>query len=492
MPGNKALDWVEVTDFSPGLVTANHLQMPATGAQVLTDYMPGVEGGLVAAPAGTSFSTTGIVSTGVVCGVFRFSPVVFRSGAVGDTFDQLVFVFDTATNQVKVYRWDNGTVAAPSWVLIKTHAAVAATPNRIICDTFTDSTGARFYIYNLFQTSSDDGVWSITYSTGAVARLKTGGVTTVAVQDDRIFASIANVLWWTDSQTQTFGAPNNLPINASQAGNQICSIVPFAPSDLFIGCRTAPWVMLQGDITDPVVRSMSDARTPGAGQNGVFTTEGIGFIGGGQGIYLTGDGQNFTDISAQLAASTWRQDVSGADANGDVGAGNVAYQNFFLFAPHGHVFDLRTHSWFRLSNLIAAADHWHNAQDGNGRILLAATGGPGFGLYVYRANEDTPAVSGTYKSAPLRDPSGRQIRIREVQVYARAYNAATSTITVTVNGTARAVTIAPSGSLQHLSFLFSEYGHELDVQVVGASNGAVSAPDIEVVRIGTSAGHFLV
>lgn len=487
MPVNRHLEFAEIRDFTPGIFTVGDWLIPANGAQTLTDLHPEPAGGLRAAMKATSFSTTGLTQTNErVIGIYARGGIALRSGAAGDASDRYVWTYDSSAHTVKVYRWDE-TNAVATWSLIKTHAAVNATPNPVIADTFVDSTGAAYVVYTLAQTSADDGLWSIAYSTGTVTK-QLGSIFPIgmAVQDDRIIVADVETLRWSDSQSvSSFPSANNLPVQASRQGNGIMSITAFAPSDLLIGARYSPWVLVEGDITDPVVRSMSDARTVGWGQRAAVTEHGLAFVSPNQGIFITGTGESFQDISTQLDRSTFVSASGGLI--GDVGGGNLAYIGPFLLAPHGYVYDERTESWYRLSDLIGAKDHFHSWADINNRQFFVATGDVAYKLWTYDSKESSRAVSGTWKSAPLRSPDGRQIEIREVQIATRSYNTG-STITVTVNGTARAATLEASKS-QTVSFLFKERAEVLDVQVAVASNGSAEAPSIEAVRIGQGKGH---
>lgn len=488
MPSSRNLEFADIDDFSPGIFNASDWLVPPTAAQVMTDCHPEVGGGLRAAFKPTSFSVTGLTATNErVIGIYSRGAIALRTGT-GDASDRYLWTFNSSDNKVRVYRWDE-TNGDTSWAVIKTHAAVSATPNPVQADTFVDSGGTAYVVYNLAQTSTDDGLWSIQYSNGTVTKRLAGFVTACAVQDDRIIGAIGSELRWSDSQSvSSFPAANSLKVQSSRQGSTITSITPFAPGDLLIGTRYSAWTLVQGDITDPIVRTMSDARTVAWGQTACFTEGGLAFIAPNQGVFLTSTGETFADLSAQLDRATFVQ--GSATAIGDVGGGNLAYMGPFLLAPHGYLYDFRTKSWFRSGVLSAAADHFHSYGDRNYRQLFAATGGVAYGLYTLDAKESTRYNTYTWKSAPLRRPDGRQVELREIQVYARAYDA-DATVAVTVNGTTKTVTFDAAGKQQGM-FLFSERAEVLDVQVVpAAASSSVEAPSIEVVRIGTHSRHQL-
>lgn len=482
-PPGRHLTWSEITDFSPGLFTVSDWLIPANGSQTMTNCVPSVGGGLRAFVKPTSISTTGIanIAQEAVIGLFSSYHSV-RSG-IGSSFDYYLVTFNTTDFKTRVYRMD-GTNGETTWTIKKTTAASAGSvpPNPTLFDSFVDGAGAQHVVFNLLGATSSDGLWSIDWLNGTVtqrtAASQLGGP--VAVQDDRIYAAYDHKLRFSDSQSFTFSAANFIDLQASRLGGGIVSINAFAPSDLLIGTAFAPWILVQGDITDPIVRTMSDAHTPGAHQKVVFTEQGLAFIEPNTGVYLTGTGDQFTDISTQISPSAW------GGTGVDVGYGDLAFAPNYLFAPNGLVYDFRVRSWFRLSNV-----GWHVAADKLNRTMILATQGVGFSLWRYNTNENISTRYDTYtwKSAPFRSTDGRQIEIREVQVICRTYD--TAQIAVTVNGTTRTVTGLAAGK-HYVSIPFVERDDVLDVQVVPtAGSASVEAPSIECVRMGQGSGHLL-
>lgn len=495
MPPNNHLQWVEITDFAPGVFTVSDWLIPPNGSQIMEDCYPQVGGGLRAFVKPTALTTTGIVdaATEQVIGCYVHYPG-YRHG-VGNRADYFIATVDTS-NRVSIYRYDLSDDAT-TWVRVAYWAAGAGAPQPVQFAKFRDAAGAYWILAGFYSVSTDDGLYKIDWSQTGPSQTATKIVhpyagagrrfgPTLAVQDDRILVvEWPNILWYSDSQALTFSASNYLPLASSSASNMIHTIMPFAPSDLLIGLSSEPWHLVQGDITDPVVRSMSKARTPGAVQMSAFTQNGLAFLGYKVGVFVTSTGETFQDLSAQIAPSTW--DILG----GDVGIGDLGYDGNLLFAPSGLVFDFRTNGWFTTSKLSDAAAHrgHHFAAAPQKRVLASATGS-GVELWNYDVAEASTSrcPSYTWKSAPLRAPDGRQMEIREVQVYARGYNAG-STLTVTV-GT-KTKTLPVGAAKQMVSFLMVQRAEVLDVQVVSASNDPdVEAPSIEAVRIGAGYGHL--
>lgn len=479
MPTNKHLTWTDITDFTPGLFTTSDWLIPPSGAQQMDDVIPEVGKGMRAGMRAITHSVAGIANptTVVVAGVFIRGGI----GPVAQNTDRYLWLRD-GTN-LKVYRWDE-TTAPVAWTLLTTIALGGTTLNSIVADTFVDSTGAEYVMFNVFQSAANDGCYSINRATGVVTNRLALPITCVVVQDDRIIAANGATLRWSDSQSvSSFPAPNNLPIQKSRQGAIIVAMNAFAPSDLLLGQGFAPWVLVQGDITNPTVRGMNNARFPGNIQRTPLTKGGVAFMGYSQGVFLTTDGNTFTDISTQLARSSW----------GPAPGAAIGYSEDILFACNGVgmlVWDERTQGWSRTSALGTLPAGAAGDPKSNEMFAVGFVGGT-LVAYTFKTDLSNRAGTWTWKSANFHLPSGRQIEIREVQVYARNYDAG-ATITVTVNGTSHTVTpAAPSKQLHQ--FLFKERSEVLDVTITATagSPSTIEAPSVEVVRIGTGLGHQL-
>lgn len=474
MPVNDHLQWAEIKDFRPGLWTyGSSMHMPATAAQIMTDCYPMPAGGLRAALKPIAASVSGVSTGETVTGYFTLP------GALG--VDR--YLWTQAGTTVKLYRMNSGA-GEVTWTLRKTHAANSTGP--VMADSFVDSTGATYVVYSMAGSGADAGVWSYTTSTNTVTQRLSGvgQVFVLCVQDDRIIVAVpftgtvfANTLRWSDSQSvSSFPAANNLPIQVSRSMvSSIQTMLPIAPSDLLLGFSGTPWVLVEGDITNPIVRAMSDARTTNGAQKGVYTPDGLAFK-SAESVFVTTDGRTFVDLADQINIT-------------DIATGQMQYLNRILTAGNGLTFDFDTRSWYKLGDVPAGNFGWGNVTN---RLLsiVNGTSTTSFTIQDYFTSGDSRKNTYTWKSAPLRAPDGRQVEIREVQVYAETLDT-NATITVTVNGTAHTVTIA-AASKQQMSFLYVERGEVLDVQIVpAAGSGANEAPRIEAVRIGTGTGHLL-
>lgn len=189
-----------------------------------------------------------------------------------------------------------------------------------------------------------------------------------------------------------------------------------------------------------------------------------------------------------VTAAIWDSgDTAGADTSKQVG---IALNSGVTYKAYVKVSDSLSGygDWAAGPEFDIAA----SGRDTPGRVFFAHTEGAASTVGGYYAFDDSDREgSFTFKTAPLRDPSGRSVEIREVQVYARSYDA-NATVAITVNGTTKTQTISSPGR-QQLTFLFRERGETLDVQLVSTAGApsANEAPTIETVRIGWRPLHTL-
>jgi len=227
------------------------------------------------------------------------------------------------------------------------------------------------------------------------------------------------------------------------------------------------------------VRTMSDVAVPGRSQRSCLTPAGFGFVALLNGVYTTGDGNSFQNLSAQIKPDLWRE----SSHNGAIGPGQATFGANFLLAPHGLMYDFRTKSWFRYDAFDGSTTgSFHSWFDAFLHKFFVGSGGTDFTLYEIDVYEDFREEDYTWKSAPMRLPE-RDLRVREVQVVLKAENNASS-VYCAVGSHGRTINV--SGSLrQTISFLFDEFDEMLDVEIQAHSNEAgVEAPMIEAVRVG--------
>jgi hypothetical protein len=290
-------------------------------------------------------------------------------------------------------------------------------------------------------------------------------------------------------------------------GPLVAWMVSVPPGDLVVATRDGRIYNVQGDLADPIVRELG-RWSPNQSHVAVASPKGVFFIMPNQGIHQLELGGGVTNISEGLLPTIWN-----VTAPPEVGLGQLAATDRFLFAPNLHtgtglsngalVFDLEAQAWF-------TSTHADDATITNPRLVAQDSNPIDSGiwvmpnqtldgdtdpiLYQYRVSgvEGAPlteerASTWEWKSAPLRDPLGRYVDIRQVQIPAYAFNADTSTLAVTVNGVTRTVTLPSGRSIQTVQF--NARGKTLDVTVKAKSNNStIEAPMVEEVAIGWKTG----
>ena len=484
MPVDTHLKWSEIRDFTGGYWEVNSQLIPPNGAQTMQDCYPVKEGGLRAWFKPTTFTTTGIdsVADETPKALFAHERLTNRSGN-GTGTDYYLITYARAATTVKVYRMD-GTNAAVVWTKIKTHAAGLEPTSPVICCNYVLSSGERYFVYALGAAGSgDNGVWRVKYSDGTLAQLQANQQTLVANYQSRLITGGAQsaTLRFTDVGLDTNLASNSAPVDIGEGIEWISGLATFSPGDLMVFKSGAPIYLVEGDLTSYTVRQMSGAHIRGGSP--VRGPDGIIYLSGGDGVYTTPDGSQVFPMSKQIKPNT-------------IG-GPMCFQGHFLMTGQaGMILDTDTGAWFKTSFVTASATTntpiYRMVQTPG--FLWSDPVVAGMTINLFTVNDgltDSRAESYTWKSAPIRDDMGRQMEIRAVQVYARSFNGATSTVAVTVNGVTQTLACDSSGR-GGLTFYFLARKEELDIQVVAASNGSgVEAPMIEVVRFAGQPGHFL-
>lgn len=490
-PSNRHLEWIELRDFTTGLWTrGNSFLIPSKAFQTMQDCQPLPGGGVRAFYTPDSFTTTGVsdIANEYVIGLFHRGGIPLRSGLVGDGTDHYMMTYNLSDDIPRLYRLD-GSNGDSSWSLIKTHAASSSSgtkPHKSSFRFYQLSGGGEYVVYALrYVNASEAGVWSIFYDDGSTSQRATATNPALAIHQARLVYSSIDEIFFSDPGSFTFPSGNSIEIEPNKILPDIISMEAQEPEDLLIAKQGAPWVVVQGDLTDPIVTQQGGSHFGGEGTMDLTPTNvGLVFIEPLGEIFAT-DGRSFESLSEALTGF----DRPNTDV---VSLGDTAWADRYVFAPSGHVLDTTTGAWFTVSDLESPEGIFMSLdRHADNQTLLAATEGTNFSLFEYQPWEANTSRASTYtiKTAPLRNSDGRQIEIREVQIICDSFNAGAE-IDVTVNNTTRSATNIGSGA-QAIPFLFQERDEVLDVQVVAKSTTSAEAPLIEAVRIGTGRGHFI-
>ena len=497
MPVNTYLNWADITDFTPGLwdqIGASQLIAPQNALVECTDYQPLPGGGLRAFYAGTPIVTTGITSpsTKSAMGIWVRGAVPLRTGS-GNGSDFLLAVIDSISFKAQLYRMD-GSNSETTWKSEYQDAsgASSAANEAVEFALFQTTAGAIYYLFML-RGGSAQGLYQLAYVGGTGPPAGDGVVTKLQtwhgpllVAQARVLSGNGEVIQYSDVGAVSFTSTSvqQLIVAPNEPNAVVALLSETEPSDLIVGLQGAPWYEINGDISDVAtpVRAMGDnhhqrvhfqhpCRVPG----------GIAFIEPGGRIFVT-DGRTFQSISDPIV----RFDT---DIGANDGPGQLAFLNDYLFAPSGHVYDFTTKAWFQSSLVPDSA--YHYADSGNLYMVNANVGIAMGSLNVFEGSSPTAfrASSGVIQTVPYADKSGRNVRIREVQVYVNNYVPSSMSVSIIDGKGNIASTDSVSGSAvgrKMLQFLFPNVEDDyLSVRITpSADNGTSEAPTIERVRIG--------
>jgi hypothetical protein len=491
MPGaSKHLDWHTVKDFTPGLVETGDWLIPAGASPDMLNCYPQPSGGLRAFFKPTALTMTGIGAGERIIGLFAYS----TSHRTLSTFavDYYCATYSGTDYKPRVYRYDTTDATQTGWTekLELTAATGNNSPKLANFLAYVLADGTKRIVVSIGYGHGDSGVYAADQAddtaTQSFAKItSTLGLGPICVHQNRLCEARGSVVYFTGVGDEDFSAATAgyVDVEPQRVLADIKALIPMAPGDLLIGKEGAAWSSIQGELSDPVVRTMSEGHFLGhRDQTLADTGEGIAFIEPDSGIYLTSMGSGFTRIDEQLDAPEVPTDAAVAVAYGE-----LVFHKHWLFAPRGRVFDFTTKSWFEVDG-VSTTPGWVQAVDRFSDTLINATTTPTIDLFDL--DEANGARRNTYrwKSARLRADDGRRIRVREVQLAVRSY-AATSGITVTVNGVARTISNIAEG-YNVLRFKLRTEAETLDVLIeCDSGNASVEAPSIEVLRIGTISGH---
>lgn len=511
MPSDKHLQVVEISNFAPGLWTnPAAFLMPGTAAQIMQDCYPQPGGGLRAFYKATAISTTGIsgIANERVIGLHAKGGTAARSGAPSDTTDRYLCTYQFDAGQApgakarpRLYRMD-GSNSETTWTQINATSGAtlfnAATsdnngPQKTSFVFFRNSTGApddRWMMMVLRYVGAQPGgpgLWRLNYndlssaqkaieivSSVVGATNPTGAITTHQARVLIGSQGASEKLTWSNvGNAGTIAIANFLDVEPNQDLPGIVGLHPQPPGDLVVMKQGAPWVIVQGDITNPTDRAQLEGVHPGGTGQQDFgaTPDGIVFVATDGYIYVT-DGLSALNISEQLTGFSQVADA--------VAPGDTNFMNEFLFAPNGMVRHWPTKAWFSQTQL---AGSFHNVERFTRQIWGPTGVGTSFNLATLSPFPKSQRVSTyTWKSAPLREPTGRQLTIREVEVIYDSFDAgATFTITVGTQTVTQTLATTTRGTIR---FYFLQQAPILDVKIVStAGSGANEAPMIEAVKI---------
>ena len=476
MTQTEHLQWSEFKDFSGGYWSGRTgpVGIPSTGAQLMTDCMPGTAGGLIAAPIAVLRALPALPVS---------SPIrrlhVTRGSALAD---YRYLYAATVSGAIYVIRPEGDS----SWTLI--HSSPGSWDTHFATYMVDDIT------YTVFACNggSAPGLWFYNGSTvtqdlsnGAQAPAFYGPL---AEHQGRLFGTTSwghpeTRLIWTDPNGSTWNTNNWLSMGPS-VDAQIRSLIVRAPDDMIIATRNR-WYLLQGDVANPLLRTMNWEAHTAQGVGPAVWDEGIAYM-AAAGIYMTDMGSRHELISKQVALPT-------TPANG-----NLEYVNGLLFVPGGLCYDTVSGAWFRSSALgLQGNAKAHSAYVDVDTLFAAGPGSSGnIVTEFYITRPGWWAQSFSWQSPPLFAPGGRQVEIREVQVEFSSGHVGSLTVGVGSGpGSGPGTTSSPvmPGESRVHRFTFRVHGPYLTVNLDYSVDSAQqnTPPTVSAVRVGWRPLHRL-
>jgi hypothetical protein len=510
MGATDQLQWFDIDDFTAGIWDASAVKgrfaAPIKAFRTLTDYQPIKGGGVRAAfKATTTIDMTGIGANEGIAGIFARNGAFRPSGVGGtggDSLDMVIVTKNFTDLKYRIYRRD-GTVGAPVWSVRSTTTADSGSGHQIVDFAyFKDTAGVEWYLISifgkgLFAMRTDFTVASNTGNDGLVSTLDAAHGGPVCVSQSRIMLGGGNddKLYYSDVGATTGLGTNNLQVVPNRALSNISILSGIEPSDLLIGKEGAPWVLVSGDITSTStpVREMGDDHHQRQDKQQVPRVPGgIAFIEGDGRVFITNDGRTFQSLSDQLAKYPLFYTPS------LIGTGTMSYLNSLLFTPGPtgtgtiNVFDFDAGCWHRLSD-IEYVFGWADPYGGN----------------IWCANHTvTPAIvgistmgsgsrksSGIIQTVPYADKNGRNIDIREVQLFVNTYGNSefkVELLDASDNSlvTRYAVVTGSVHDMVKLGFPATKADY-LSVKITATNLAGGEAPTIERLRVGFGINNLI-
>lgn len=519
---NKHLSWIDLTDFTPGLFTeplsSKQFLMPQAGAQQMDNCMPVKQGGLRPFYKPVGVSSSGItVASQVVTGIGIHSGLTVRGGA-GDACYRFLSTLSSADSKSRLYRMDESAGFTTWSQKDATYTRLAGNSATLESGffPFLDSSGNLMMVWVLRDNSNDHGIYTIAYVAGGSAGSPPAGDGVISGLANVYGAAIANQgrilvadggsttpyrLYYSNVGVTTgiSGLAQFLDIAPYVNGSDIAGLIGLEPSDILVMKQGAPWVEIAGDIsaTSTAVREIGTGHFATFGvQHPTRTPTGICFIEPGGYIYLT-DGRQFTPLSMPIDRVPNNISATGMTV---LSPGKMAFLGSYLFTPNGYVRDWETGAWFRVTHFADASFFQADARKHRVWGVNDDVNFSQYDIFPFDRVSGTGSTARmdtyTWRSAPISHPDGREIVIREVQLFVKV--SATTDFVVTrtdsdgntESNTVTGVTTSGGGT-QMIPFLFSHYGSAYqDITVTPTcQSSSQEAPAIERIRVGIIDGH---
>lgn len=269
------------------------------------------------------------------------------SGGINPVSERYLMAWNSITRLPKLYYSQGG-----QWAVIKQFVATSATPTikQSFFTTYLSGT-TRKVAFNLNASSTDDGIWIGTGGAAPTKMTVTGSTAAsgpITVHQARLVVTDGSAVRFTDVNTETFQSTNVVNVEPSGLRPATIVMVSYEPSDLLIGKESGPFILIQGDLTDPTVRALDDSISLVAGHKPAKTPSGLAVTAHRDGEFFTSPGGGTNRASDSLSHNNFSLPaVFGSYTPSWIG--DSYYAEGFLFTPAA-VLHLETGAWFTVLN----------------------------------------------------------------------------------------------------------------------------------------------
>lgn len=457
MPGVQELQWQEYRDFTGGLWERTDREAPQNGLLELTNAYPMKDGGLRAFAKFTPMTHTNIPTNAIVLalkktigfpgpqGVLLCATLEIDAGGAGvHTFRLHVIQDDTTQANLETGSWttiytQTGVANIDPSINIELYHTLANGFGQYFNINALDTAGASTSLSGVFRTSTT-AVLTSTVLAG-VGRVIIGDFypTALAPHQDRLLFNVtapgsltlSRVLFTEPRSDTTPSTANQFEPIGTDAGF-IGWLSPQAPSDLTVGKDEKGIILIQGDVTQPIVREMTFSQY-GMHMFPAVTEYGIVYMAENSSVFLWNTG-GLKDLSPQfyetpMQPSTYPASF-GVVFSSATKLGSMGYGGGYLFAGRDYVLDMETEAWFRVETLAENGAGKHFTADAHNYRMYASTNvvytGTNKALYYtpsyYPASSDWDPASSYSFTLPLVYEHGRRVNLREIDYYLTTFS----------------------------------------------------------------------
>lgn len=534
MPPSQSLQWIKIEEFGSLWTDGDKLLMPPNAAQRMSGCHPQPQGGLRAFHRpGFRYDSEGLPQSSTPCLVLAAydidgTPFIFTVD-VGDDNNPSVVDLLPGDNCRLWYLDSSGWVEAaadlagedndggvPLSSVAGVQAVSAATS--ATTDYYVTIPGPDFHF--------GEGVGT---STGGVYLLEPDGTATnmdfddltppgqILIHQSRLVVGIKSSIVFSSPGVYDLGTNPGTSDNFINFGaGNVAWVVSVPPSDLIVGTEDGGIFAVQGDLADPVIRTLATNTGLNHYHQPALSPHGP-VVQLPAGISLLGSDGAQQNLSPSIDPRIWED------------GGEIIWSGDYLFCPNRHtgddllsngslVYDFRTRAWFTAAHPDAATapnpiTHQFTVRTSPEIVSFpyASIGGIQTTIaHSYRPFDIDEGRSHVWEwtSAPLHTPDGREVDLREVQFGALAQPLPTgpgpatmgSTVTVTAtsnDGTTSSATVdvAPGKGLYTVPLRCRGTYVEVTIKAKNLdgtdSSGTNSeAPMLEYVAFGWRPGHI--